>query len=305
MIFQPSHYGLFFDAAQLHAAPGRATYAAAFARLQDPLPAQPLAAAQGSGLRYRLGDPTAAAAGNAALAQIRLPETAELETLMQAVGMLYAAEMLRDTLPQAYPWESELQQLLAETHAPLPESPLRRYWTLALWITAGIYLEDADLFERGVAQFERTIAAGDIHPDGYFRFIPTGKSGKTYLEQMQAVCALTLAAEAATLAGTNLWAVENRGVSVVTSTAYLVYFYFYPEKWRWEDSGTLTTENTAALFREWGAFIEIVVARAALRGVEFLLEQQRPFYSVYAGGHTTLTHGKDLAMPKKRGWFGR
>jgi hypothetical protein len=47
----------------------------------------------------------------------------------------------------------------------------------------------------------------------------------------------------------------------------------------------------------------MAVAHKVPRGVEMLLDLQRPFFSAALGGLTTLTHYRPPV--RKKGWFGR
>ena len=81
----------------------------------------------------------------------------------------------------------------------------------------------------------------------------------------------------------------------------LHYYYFYPEKWIW--SSGLTRDETEAVMRREGVFIEMVNRRFSVRGIEHLLDELRPFYNPLAGGLTTLTHSAaPEAKPRWRLW---
>jgi hypothetical protein len=307
MTFQTSHFGLYFDrshkAAVLAQRPAAPVADAWYYLMSEP-PQMPLAALHFHAYRYRLADDSAA--GEQALMALHAPypeAQTRLEQLRQTIARLHLWEMLRDhpaNLASQLPFLPTVEATLADD---MEMTPLEAMWHHTLCITAGVVFNDEPLFERGAAGF-RQVIDHDIHIEGYIKSAVNGKSEYTFLRQMQMVCALTLAAEAATHAGVNLWQYENRGVGVATAAAYLVYYYFYPEKWRWSDMNTLSLETTRQLFREQGAFMEIVTYRTQPRSVELLLEDQRPMFDPLGGGMTTLTHGKFFA-PKKRGWFGR
>ena len=143
-----------------------------------------------------------------------------------------------------------------------------------------------------------------VHPEGYFKLLVVNATDKesAFKDMVLACAALTLAAEAASQAGENLWQYEKRDVGLNTSVTYLVYYYFYPDKWRWGE-GEMSDEYTQAIFTDIGAGLEISNRRVNPRGVELLLEDQRPFFNAYMGGLTTLSHIK-TEKPRYFGLFG-
>ena len=176
--------------------------------------------------------------------------------------------------------------------------PLRLSWLAALSMATAVLLEDDANFRRA-SKIYRRLVDDHVHPEGYFKGIVDVEGAKeTYAAQFSATGALVLMAEMAAQAGDDLWRYSNRAVSVKTAAAYTYYYYFFPESWRWESG--LTREATMELMRREGAYYEIVNRREALRGVEQLFAEQRPMFSPFGGGLTTLTHG--LPPPKKRRW---
>jgi hypothetical protein len=188
--------------------------------------------------------------------------------------------------------DAALQAVTTETETDV----VLACWCIALQVAAGAVLDDAALFEAGVKAFRQRIDS-DIHPEGYVKSAVENQEQDTLYRQVMSVAGLVLAAEAAHHAGADLWTYENRGVGVSTAVAYAVYYYFFPDKWRWQQG--ITTDDTHALFEQYGAFIEIASYRKPARGVEYLLEEQRPFMDVHGGGFTTLTHGPEAQ--RKRG----
>lgn len=162
-------------------------------------------------------------------------------------------------------------------------------------LVAGIVLERDDLFQAGV-QVYQTIVNEDIHPQGYIPKAVDANDGGGLLRQMMVVSALVQMAEAARHAGTDLWGYSSRGVSVMTPFSYLLYYYFYPEKWRWD------SEVTNEPFKEYGAFLEFVNHHAYPKDLKSILDELRPLYDACGGGLTTLSHG--MAGRPKRGLFG-
>lgn len=228
------------------------------------------------------------------------------ETIQATLGVAHAFEMVRGSMS-----DSDVSQWLSQ-YATFTNSLLNtndvdlRYtdklWLMTLSVVSGVVLEDNTRFTQGVAQFKK-IVTDDIHPEGFVK--PAVEEAKESLpafrRMVEAVAALTLTAEAATRAGENLWAFEPRDVGVNTAATYLVYYYFYPDKWRWGEDD-ITEDQTRAIFADRGAWIEIVTFWANPRGVELLLDERRPLFNAYQGGLTTLTHQKTKKR-KKRGWF--
>ena len=176
--------------------------------------------------------------------------------------------------------------------------PLDQIWQGCLQLAAGIVLDHETLRELGADRYHRAVEE-IIHPEGYLKGIvdvPDKEDG--YAAQLSGTCALVLMAEMAEQVGMALWSNDNRGVTPVTATVYSLYYYFYPEKWKWSDG--LTGQQAGAAMRNEGAFIEIVNRRHPLRAVDHLFEEMRPFFDPLAGGLTTLTHG--TAAPRKRRW---
>lgn len=259
-------------------------------------------------LRYRFAD-DAAAGQRAADALLALQVDAH-PSLQAAIGMaimLADASLLLGGLPAfeaqraafVNDWAGFAADLL-QTQAPIDD----QYWQIALQIASGVMLGDATQLHTGVDAFRRVIDE-HIHPEGYFKPLAEPEVTDSFSRHVDAVRALTLAAEAATLSSVDLWGYARRDVSLNTAATYLVYYYFYPEKWRWRDE--LTTDDTAQVFAERGAFIEIVTYRGYPRGVELLLDEQRPLYDAFGGGLTTLTHyptQKPRQRKKRGGLFG-
>ena len=255
----------------------------------------PLAAAQLTGLRYRLfGDAAAAAA-------VQMPRPADLPRadFRQLLGWLSALDMLREA-PTWTSWQADwLAALQARLEDTAAVGPLDELWRGALLMAAGIILERDAYFARGQDVYRQAIHTR-IHPEGFLKgIVDAPGAAQSYGLQVSGTCALVLMAEMAGHAGVDLWSVDNRGVTPITATAYLLYYYFYPENWKWETG--LTRAATAALMRRQGAFIEIVHRRQALPAADHLLAEQRPMFSADGGGLTTLTHGI-APPPQKRRW---
>jgi hypothetical protein len=173
-------------------------------------------------------------------------------------------------------------------------------WQGALRMSLGVLMGDEAQARLASEAYQTTIR--DVHAEGYFKTIAENKRDMGYREQFFAVMALTLTAEMAEGLGLGLWAWDNRGVTLGTALSYAMYYTFFPDQWRWGDAPT--QESVKALVGEYGAFFEIAHHRTKLlRGIETLLDENRPFFSPYGGGLTTLTHGLPRPEPKRRGWL--
>ncbi len=248
--------------------------------------------------RYRFAEDDAA--GQMALAILDkgfgLDEQATLfETITNALTAAHAFEIIRDLLPETDAWLSDFANFTSNLLDNAEEAGfIEQLYLLTLRIVSAVLLEDESGFEAGITQFKQVIDA-EVHPEGYFKSLakalvtqPKPKE-EAFRDMVLACAALTMASEAAHQAGEKLWNYENRDVGLNTAITYLVYYYFYPAKWRWGED-ELSEEHTAAIFAETGAWIEISTRRINPRGVELLLEEQRPFFNPYMGGLTTLSH---------------
>lgn len=260
------------------------------------------------GFRYRFADDTNAAEQAAAALQAEtIPQQETLPALMQAVATAQTYELLHPVMGDgALPWREDFIAACHELLAAHDEANLQqRLWAMTLRIACGILTEDEAQVEAGATIF-RDFIDTQIHPDGYIKPIAkSAESGQTFLRQTSATTALTLAAEAATQAGIDLWAYDNRGITPNTAASYLVFYYFYPQNWKWETG--VTEDDTKAAFDQYGAFVEMTSYRAYTLGVEVMLEQIRPFFSPLAGGLTTLSHFYAHQPPKneRKGLFAR
>ncbi len=270
----------------------------ALARLETPA-ADPLVEAQLSALRGQLfaeleAGYLAAAALNES--DVMIAGSQELDSIKRALGWLSVAAMLR-----GHPaWEASWRDQIAAGLDRFAETgdKLREFWLGALTMAAGILLESDEAIERGAAVYRRAVDQ-QIHPEGYLKGVADiADAPQRYEAQVSGSYALVLLAEMAGSVGLDLWTYDSRAVSVFTAVTYTHFYYFFPEKWRWEAG--LTRERTAAIMRSEGAFMELVNRRRPPRGIEQFLAEQRPLFCAWGGGLTTLTHG--LAPEKKRRW---
>jgi len=267
-----------------------------------------LAQAHLDALRYRIND-DAASAGHALEVlsrEMQQPRPTALGGIRELLAMAHIYEMLQD-----HPLMADIQddwiayftqQVTQANSARETLSDLEQKWLMALHAGAAIVLEDETYLEQAITAFKQTIVE-DVHPEGYMRSTIGSADGDTVAQQVLTVGALVMTAEIAMQAGTDLWSFEDRGVSIATPAQYLIYYYFYPEKWNWEKGFDL--DYMKILFKQNGAFMEIVNYRLQPRGIPDLIADQRPMFDAYGGGLTSLTHLKP-AKPKKkrRGLFG-
>lgn len=299
-LFNPTHYGLIFTAEQVSASQKRredAALARAWNVLENPnLDSAPSLYWQA--MRHRIyGDMDA---GLSAIHQMNHQLKGDVgndwEQLRDTLFMAQCFELLRDhpaLVDVAPQWLAIFSdRIVSHNQMSHGMASIERFWLCAVNLAAGVVMEDAVVFETGLATFKELVAH-QIHPDGYIKFAAERKDASAYFGHVVGTAALALAAEIATIAGVDLWAFNHRGVSVVTAATYVLYYYYFPDKWLWHQG--LTQDETRRIFREYGAFIEIVNYRAPLRGVEILLDELRPLCD-YGGGLTTLTH----ARPQKR-----
>ncbi len=300
-----SHYGLYFTEAQVQQArqqrrhePQKSAW-----MLLEQESAGGLAAIQWGGLRYRFNDDQAAGEQAAlALAEVEPGQGVErLDTLMAALVQAHSFEMLRDhpagTPAQQARWMQAFAELTAAVQQAQDDlSPLERLWADALYLAAGIVLEREDWFKRGADGYRQTIDQA-IRPEGYLPQAVEGRDGGSLYRQLLSIKALALSAEMAAHVGLNLWNYAARGVSVRTACAYLLYYYYYPDKWRWDDH---MEEEAPRLFRQHGGFWEMLNYRAPLKNAGAMLDELRPVYDLTGGGLTTLSHGPAV----RRGLFG-
>ncbi len=217
------------------------------------------------------------------------------------VGLAHVVEMLRShpavtpALMQTFRhWTTETASLMTPF---VPSSA----WRVTAQLARGVVLDDKTIFEEGVTWFEEAIA--NLHPEGYLREAVESKGAHTYADQFSIACALALAAEIATNVGVDLWAYANRGVSAKTAAAYVMFYLYYPEKWRWSEPGVLTAETMLPIIKDQAAFLEIVHARSPLRSIDILLHNHRPFISFTGGGMTTLVYGAPPPRATPKPWW--
>lgn len=308
-MFKPQHYGLLFTQEHVHQARSqrsRPPFDQAWQLLEHIETSNNLETAQIGGLRYRFNDDVRA--GESAvhlLVSVLNNDSSDhlgyLEALAEMMAFAQCFEMLR-THPA---WTPDNQSHWLDTFWErvniLNEGPygLERYeeiWLSALNLFAGIILERETLFQNGIDLFQQVIRS-EIHPEGYLHKAIGHHDGHSFFRHLLSIKALTLIAEAATHAGVDLWRYAFRDVSVMTAAAYVTFYYYYPEKWQWDDN---IQDEIIPLFKQHCAFAEMVNHHESIKATRMLLDELRPIYEPYGGGLTTLTHG----VAAKRGLFG-
>ena len=272
--------------------------------LLDSQPEDALALAQLQALRYLFYSDVEA--GRAAMEAMPTQgfqdsDLADLPAIKRRLGWLTVLSLLRD-----HPnWNDNAETFRALTADPAPRPDAaadgdltRALWQAAVDMAAGIMLGEDRRLQSAVSTY-RLAVDQHIHPEGFIKgLVDVDGARQTYEAQFAATGALVLLSEMAQQAGEDLWSYNNRAVSVNTAATYTFYYYFFPERWRWEDG--LTREQTMTIMRREGAFFEMVNRRSPLRGGEDLFAEQRPLFSAVAGGLATLTHG--LKPPAKKRW---
>jgi hypothetical protein len=303
------HFGLYFTAEHVQNARKnreREPFTAAWAFLgeQNVQPGT-LAAIQWNGLRYRFDDDSQA--GEQAVIDLQTGigldvdgSLSDFDALASAITLAQCFELVHD-----HPfWTPESQTAWSGRFAGLgdflnrqPETItlVERIWGGLLNVALGIVLEDEVRLQAGVDVY-RQVIDNDIRPEGFLPLAVEGSDGGSLWRQMLAVGGLVLTAEAAAHVGLDLWSYTLRGISVVTAASYLIYYYYYPDQWRWD---TLAEANTKQLFKEHGAFLEMVNHHARPKDIKLLFDELRPLYNLTGGGLTTLSH----ALSARRGLF--
>ncbi len=299
------HCGLFFMADQIeHAQQNRARppFDKAWALLAQEQ-ADGLAQAQWDGLRWRFQ--ADANAGERAAIELQRGASFEADGFWQglrdAITAAQTFEMVRDHPTMSDDgrklWINQFSASVNNLNQPAYElAHYEQLWLGVLNISAGVVLESDAWFARGVTVYEETIRDA-IRPEGYLPLAVDAGDGRGFYRQLLSVGALVLMAEAAGHVGVDLWGYASRGVSVITAAAYLTYYYYYPDKWRWD---TGVEADSESLFRTHGGFMEMLNRHAQPKDAKLMLDTLRPLYDPAGGGLTTLTHG----VAPRRGLFG-
>ncbi len=325
-MFEPQHCGLYFSADQkrrarelLHSDSLRGAWEALLRRRPTNAPEQ----MQQDSLLYRLNDDLEA--GERALELLQSGEIAAprgVGKLAQIVNLLLQTqchELLHDH-PSFSARGAWLQDFTQRVDACLKQDEglmhVEATWLNLLRLTSAIALEDEDRFSRACELFRESVGS-DLHFDGYIRPAAEGRKGESLGRMLLTAQALCLCAEAASLAGEPLWEYDVRGVSALTPTPYLLYYYWYPERWRWdgdiegdevpqEGDGAPRVDEARALYRRHAGLWELAQARSPSPDRQQLLDELRPVFDVQGGGPLTLTHSTASDRPaRRRGILGR
>lgn len=309
-MFEPRHLGLYFGEQHLHCAREQADHEplrGAWAAFRRRMPSTVAGRMQQDALLYRLNDDRAAGArALKALLAVDAADAQGVGCLAQIAGLLLQAqchELLHDH-PDFSARAAWLRGYAQRVRARLAQDEgllhVERTWLNTLRLASAVTLEDEGQFATACEVF-RACVRDDLHFDGYVRAAAAGPRGESMGRMLLTAQALALCAEAATLAGEPLWEHEERGVSALTPTPYLLYYYWYPEKWRWdgefegrevpqEGDGAPRAEEAQALYRRHAGLWELAQARSPSRDRQELLDELRPVFDEWGGGPLTLTH---------------
>lgn len=289
--------------------------------LRDTNKLEKLPSAQWNGLRYRLDDNTDAGVFTVSVIDDLLAESLDdipyFNAITHTLTVAQCIELVRDhptlTTAQDARWRDLLFDRVGEINKrDFEPSIAESLWLTALNMAAGVVLERQPLIDDAAGVYRRTIDE-DIHPEGYLpRAIEATSGAQSLLNQLRSVQAMVLIAEMGRAIDLNLWGYNNRGVSVTTATTYPLYYYFYPEKWKWVEeryvggkkveAEVVHEDDAHAAFRSHAGFLEMInlyYGAKPLRAVRMILDDLRPVYDLHGGGLTTLTHG----YVEKRGFL--
>lgn len=173
-------------------------------------------------------------------------------------------------------------------------------WLDTARMSIALVTGDRPTFEATCDAF-RGIIADEVRPQGFIAKAVNGEDGGGMYRQVISSAGLVLMAEMATRHGVDLWGYQVRGVSVVTTAMYPMYYFYTTAKWKW-DAG-LQPEAVQSFFQRYGGYLEILHARQPHKDIQTVLDDLRPVYSPHAGGFTTLTHARPQPI-KRRKLFG-
>lgn len=329
-MFRPMHISLIFSQAQIETAKTHrleSPFDEAWKLLDAHSPISAVEAAQLNGLRYRFNKDVHAGAITLANLETHLSADLDLnrainEVIVEAFVWTQCVELVRNHPNMT---DSQLTQFIARLsgyHDQLAhyadENDLlvsESLWLMVFNMALSIVTEDKARFNACVATYKDAIDS-EVHPEGYLPRAIDGETGlDNFINQIRSVQALVLMAEMARHVGVDLYAYNNRGVSVITAATYPLYYYFYPEKWKWVEevykggkkieAETISDDDAKRIYREHAGFLEILnlyYDNRPLKAIRMILDDLRPTYDMSSGGLTTLTHG--YTERKRRRLFG-
>jgi len=325
-MFTPTHFGLYFSAEAVkkaHDNAEREPLKSAWARLRETNPLEPLSSAQWNGLRYRFDANTQAGEFTVSILMEHLTKSTDdtpyWHSVAETLLLAQCIELIRDHPATTPALKAHWRDLIFERTGALNQltydaSIAESLWMNTLNMATGIVLEREPIFQDSVAYF-KAIIDEEIHPEGYLpKAIDPESGGQSLLNHLRISEALVLMAEMARCIDVDLWRYSNRGVSLTTATTYPLYYYFYPEKWKWVEeryiggkkveAEVLDIDETQQMFKKNSGYLEMLNAHygtSPLKAIRMILDEVRPVNDLYAGGLTTLTHG---VTEGRRGLFG-
>lgn len=310
------HTGLYFSQNNINQAKKyakREPFKIAWELLRDQPTLDLPASTQWDGMRYRFeGDEDAGSKavhdlndGSAFALDEDMPY---LDGVMETVVLAQSFELIRShrafTPSHQAAWRDLLFERTSRLNVANDLLHVEQIWQALMNMAVGIVLEREPIV-TDAAHFFRKVVDQDIHPRGYISQAVGGENtaardGGSLLRMLLSVKGLVLMAEAAKHIGLELWAYSNRGVSVVTAALYPLYYYYYPEKWQWDEG--IEIEAAEQLFKLHGSYLELLNLHLGrpTKAIDLILKEIRPIYDVTGGGLTTLSHG----VPLRRGLFG-
>jgi hypothetical protein len=310
MTFQPLHCGVYFTAdhireAKLYA--NRPPFQAAWENLSKNRGANPQDSILRAALRYRLADEAGDIENTTShlldlVTRRPTNDVGKLDEIGDLLTLAQSFECLRDhpsySKRDQTAWlEAFFERMNVLNTDQQVDGYVERLWMALLNLVTGIVLEHPRAFETGVEYFRAAIE-NDVRPQGFITNAVAGEDGGSMYRQVRAAAALVLMAEAAAHVGVDLWNYSVRGVSVVTTAIYPIYYFYTTEKWTWDE---IAPEDVQAVFRQHGGYLEIVHKRTGHKDLRPVLDELRPIFDAQGGGATTLTHG---VLPPRKGLFG-
>ncbi|MEQ8678039.1 MAG: alginate lyase family protein [Aggregatilineales bacterium] len=325
-MFSPHHFGLYFTSQQVknaHKHKDREPFKTAWVTLRDTNPLDPLQALLWNGLRYRFDGKVDAGEFTVSQLENHLATHADdvsvWNALAQTLLLAQCMELVRDHPAKSDATEARWRDLLFERVGGLNNDTnaltfAESVWKSALNMATGVVLEREPIFQQAVDEFKAVID-NEIHPQGYLpRAIDPSSGGQSLLNHLRVSQGLVLMAEMGRCVDVDLWGYANRGVSITTTTTYPLYYFFYPEKWKWVEerymggkkveAEVLGEDESQRMFKNNAGFLEMLnhhYGNQPLRAVQMILEELRPVNDLFGGGLTTLTHGY---VEGRRGLFG-